>query len=110
MRQPFLACQVHKGIVVMKTTCINPTLWEASDRAEEAIQHESTYALLVRSEEKERTLLETAFCLLCALSAIVAIWQFAHQPIALPLKRVATIAEANAGNTVPTLHVPHFRG
>ena len=77
----------------MKTTCINPTIWEADDRGEEAIQHESTYALLVRSEEKERTFLETALCILCALSVIAAIWQFAHQPIALPLDAVVTIAD-----------------
>ena len=97
-------------MVVMNTTCMNPTLLEASDRGEEAIQHESTYALLVRSEEKERTFLETAFCLLCALSAIVAIWQFAHQPIALPLNTVATIAEAKQVNTVRDPCVPHLHG
>jgi hypothetical protein len=78
----------------MKTTCMNPTICEADDRGEDAIQHESTYALLVRSEEKERTLLETALCILCALSVIAAIWQFAHQPIALPLDTVVTVADA----------------
>lgn len=78
----------------MNTTCMNPTLWGADDRAEEAIQHESTYALLVRSEEKERSFLEMAFCFLCALSVIAAIWQFAHQAIALPLD-AATTATAN---------------
>ncbi len=78
------------AVVVMKTTCTNPTLWDAEDRGEDAIQHESTYALLVRSEERQRTFLETAFCVLCALSAIAAIWQFAHQPIALPLNAVTT--------------------
>lgn len=84
----------------MNTTYMNPTLWETNDRGEEAIQYESTYALLVRSEDKERTFLETALCFLCALSAIVAIWQFAHQPIALPL----TIAEAKPSPCVPYLH------
>ena len=98
------------AIVVMKTTCMNPTLWDADDRVEEAVQHEPTYALLVRSEEKERTLLETALCILCALSAIVAIWQFAHQPIALPLDNVATIADAAQVSTMPNLHAPYFRG
>ena len=45
----------------------------------------STYALLVRSEEKERNLLETiAYCLFM-LSAVAAIWQFAQQPLDLPL-------------------------
>lgn len=84
----------------MKTTCTNPTIWEA-DRGEEAIQHESTYALLVRSEEKGRTFLETAFCILCALSVIAAIWQFARQPIALPLDSVVTIADVTQTHTPP---------
>ena len=47
--------------------------------------HESTYALLVRSEEKERGLLETVAYGLVILSAVAAIWQFARQPINLPL-------------------------
>jgi hypothetical protein len=47
--------------------------------------HESTYALLVRSEEKERTLLETIAYGLFILSSVAAIWQFAQQPINLPL-------------------------
>jgi hypothetical protein len=47
--------------------------------------HESTYALLVRSEEKERSLLETIAYGLFILSAVAAIWQFAQQPINLPL-------------------------
>jgi hypothetical protein len=47
--------------------------------------HESTYALLVRSEEKERSLFETIAYGLFILSAVAAIWQFAHQPLNLPL-------------------------
>jgi hypothetical protein len=47
--------------------------------------HESTYALLVRSEEKERSLFETIAYGLFILSAVAAIWQFAQQPINLPL-------------------------
>ena len=40
---------------------------------------QTTYTLLVRSEEKNRDLLETAVYALCILSAIVAIWQFLEQ-------------------------------
>ncbi len=47
--------------------------------------HESTYALLVRSEEKERSLLEAIAYTLLILSAAAAIWQFAHQPISFPV-------------------------
>lgn len=46
---------------------------------------ESTYALLVRSEEKKRTLFETIIYGLLILSAIAAILQFAGQPDVLPL-------------------------
>jgi hypothetical protein len=45
---------------------------------------ESTYALLVRSEEKERGLLETVLYALFILSAVAAICQFAQQPVNVP--------------------------
>jgi len=41
---------------------------------------ESTYALLVRSEEKRRAIFETIIYGLILLSAIAAILQFADQP------------------------------
>lgn len=43
--------------------------------------HESTYALLMRSENEKRSLLEVIAYGLFILSAIAAIWQLAHQPI-----------------------------
>jgi hypothetical protein len=48
--------------------------------------NQSTYALLVRSEEKSRGALETVLYSTCILSVVIAIWQFAHQPINLPAK------------------------
>ncbi|HEY2614463.1 MAG TPA: hypothetical protein VGI42_02030 [Chthoniobacterales bacterium] len=57
--------------------------------------HESTYALLVRSEEKERSLLETIAYGLFILSAIAAIWQFVQQPINLPLGAMPRTASAS---------------
>ena len=45
---------------------------------------ESTYALLVRSEEKERNLFEGAAYLAFILSAVFSIWHVAHQPVELP--------------------------
>ena len=45
---------------------------------------ESTYALLVRSEEKERSMFEGAAFLVFILSAVFSIWQVAHQPVELP--------------------------
>jgi len=49
---------------------------ERKDKVEE-----STYALLVRSEDKKRTLFETIVYGLVILSALVAILQFADQPV-----------------------------
>lgn len=45
---------------------------------------ESTYALLVRSEEKERNMFEGAAYLAFILSAVFSIWHVAHQPVELP--------------------------
>jgi hypothetical protein len=80
----------------MKTTCLNPATVESDNRFDESVVHESTYALLVRSEEKCRSLLETALYFLVVLSAMTAIWQFVHQPIALPLNGIVTIADATS--------------
>ncbi len=44
---------------------------------------ESTYALLVRSEDKSQGILETVLYAFFILSAIVSIWQFAQQPVEL---------------------------
>jgi len=48
-------------------------------------EHESTYTLLVRSEEKGRGTMETMVYALLALSVIVSIWQFILQPNRLPI-------------------------
>ena len=45
---------------------------------------ESTYALLVRSEEKERSMFEGVAYLVFILSAVFSIWNVAQQPIELP--------------------------
>jgi hypothetical protein len=45
---------------------------------------ESTYALLIRSEEKSRNALEVAIYPLLILGPLIAIWQFARQPINIP--------------------------
>ena len=47
-------------------------------------EFESTYALLVRSEEKERSVSENVIYLLLILSAVFSIWQVAQQPFRLP--------------------------
>ena len=45
---------------------------------------QSTYALLVGSEEKGRGRMETAVYATCILSVVVAIWQFIAQPTPTP--------------------------
>lgn len=51
---------------------------------------ESTYALLVRSEEKERSIFEGAVYFAVVISALFSIWQVTRQPITLPLTSVHT--------------------
>jgi len=50
---------------------------------------ESTYALLVRSEEKKRNVLEILVYALFILSAVFSIWHFAHQTVAFPIDKLA---------------------
>ena len=57
-----------------------------------ADEFESTYALLVRSENKERNIFEGAVYVAVVLSALFSLWQFAKQPVALPLTSVHTTA------------------
>lgn len=78
----------------MNTTCTNPLILQSGENAEESVPHESTYAMLVHAEEKERTALENILYFLVVVSAIAAIWQFAQQPIELPLDSVTTVADA----------------
>ncbi len=46
--------------------------------------NESTYALLIRSEEKSRNVIEMAIYPILILGAVTAIWQFAQQPVHIP--------------------------
>lgn len=53
-------------------------------------EHESTYTLLVRSEEKGRGVVETMVYALLGLAVVVSIWQFAQQPNPLPVDRLTS--------------------
>ena len=57
------------------------------------MNNQSTYTLLMQSEEKTRNVMEIALYTLFALSAIVSIWQFVQQPSSLPLDQVRTTNE-----------------
>jgi hypothetical protein len=64
---------------------------------------ESTYALIVRSEEKSRSALETVLYSTFILSVVFAIWQFAQQPITIPVSglepRMTTSTEVIVTNS-----------
>ncbi|HZE56967.1 MAG TPA: hypothetical protein VE031_03855 [Chthoniobacterales bacterium] len=45
---------------------------------------ESTYALLVRSEEKARSIFEGAIYFAVILSALLSLWHAAMQPVQVP--------------------------
>jgi hypothetical protein len=46
-------------------------------------QFESTYALLVRSEEKGRGALEAVLYVAFILSVVLVIWEFAQNPVSI---------------------------
>ena len=59
--------------------------WVMKEQTGTIDQHkESTYALLIRSEEKSRNIIEMAICPILILGAVIAIWQFAQQPVNIP--------------------------
>jgi len=60
---------------------------------------ESTYTLLVRSEEKERGLFEGAVYLVIILSAVFSIWQVAQEPVALPGAVIHTSSVARCADS-----------
>ena len=61
---------------------------------------ESTYALIVRSEEKERSLFEGAVYFAVVLSAILTLWHVATQPVALPLTSVHTSSSSQSAKII----------
>lgn len=48
------------------------------------MNNHTTYALLAQSEEKGRSIMETAIYIMCILSVTVAIFQFIWQPAPVP--------------------------
>jgi hypothetical protein len=71
-------------------------------------QHEeSAYALLIRSEEKSRNALELAIYPLLILGPLIAIWQFAQQPINIPPARLDPGCVVCVGEIQTLLEVRH---
>jgi hypothetical protein len=77
-------------------------------------QHkESTYALLIRSEEKSRDVIEMAICPILILGAVIAIWQFAQQPVGIPstgLKGADCVVCVDEVKTLHEARRPEIRG
>lgn len=76
-------------------------------------QHESTYALLIRSEEKSRNLIELALYPLLGLVSLIAIWQFAQQAVKIPaagLEGAGCVVCANKSQTLPEDRDPQIKG
>ena len=68
-------------------------------------QFESTYALLVRSEEKGRGVLETVLYVAFILSAVLLIWEFAQSSLSIP---AAGPEHAMVSETSSTHATPHI--
>jgi len=64
-------------------------------------QFESAYALLVRSEEKGRGLLEPVLYVAFILSAILVIWGFAQSPISIHAVGLEQGTVSQAARTQP---------
>ena len=64
-------------------------------------QFESTYALLVRSEEKGRGVLEILVYAVFALGVVLSIWQFAQAPVKISAPRVEPCVACHTTTTPP---------
>ena len=87
---------------------------EQTDRTDQPKnQHESTYALLIRSEEKSRNVIEMAICPILILGAAIAIWQFAQQPVNIPaagLKGAGCVACVDDLRALRQVRRPEIKG
>jgi hypothetical protein len=68
------------------TTALSSVAWRvhslsAKPKTDMNTKSESTYTLLVRSQEKGRTVLEILVFVLCIFSVVLVIWQFAQTPL-----------------------------
>src|SRR3954466_8203695 len=61
---------------------------------------ESTYAMIVRSEEKERSLFEGLVYFAVVLSALITLWHAATQAVPLPLRTVHTSSISQSAKTI----------
>ena len=82
------------GMPLALANCMNQQTLENNES-------ESTYALLVRSEEKGREVLETVIYFAFILSAVLLIWQFAQSPVSVqPVRSQQSAVNQSARNQV----------
>jgi hypothetical protein len=67
-------------------------------------QFESTYALLVRSQEKGRGVLEAVLYVAFVLSAVLLIWAFAQSPVSIEAVGLEQGAVSQAARTQVISH------
>src|ERR1700732_79968 len=70
-------------------------------------QHESTYALLIRSEDISRSVFEVVIYPLLILGPLIAIWQFAQQPVNIPAAGLTGAGCIACENELQTLRADH---
>ena len=61
---------------------------------------ESTYALLMRSEERERNMFEAVAYLIFIISAVFSIWHMAQQPFEMPVYGAAHTTSVTPNDTL----------
>jgi hypothetical protein len=64
-------------------------------------QFESNYALLVRSEEKGRGVLEILVYAIFFLGVVLSIWQFAQSPLKISAPGTEACVACHTGTTPP---------
>jgi hypothetical protein len=62
---------------------------------------ESTYTLILRSQEKGRSILEILVFVLCVFSVVVVIWQFALTPLKTSTPGAPCVACHTSAATLP---------
>jgi hypothetical protein len=67
-------------------------------------QFESSYALLVRSQEKGRGVLEAVLYVAFILSAVLVIWEFAQSPVSIQAVGLEEGAVSQAARTQVISH------
>ena len=73
-------------------------------------QYESTYALLIRSEEKRRNGFEVVIHLLFILGPLIEILQFAQQPVSIPSTELKGAVCVDEGRTLGEARRPEING